>query len=189
MLIEEIWANHSPKLKSYILKRIPDKYEAEDILQEVGIRLQKNAGKIKDITNIEAWLYRIAHNLVMDYFRKRKKYSYLEDFNEKIFVPTATEPENFNNETADCLLKLVDCLPAVYKEAIIESDYKGTKQNTLGHKWGLSISGSKTRVQRARKRLKAELLNCCEVKSDGAGNIIDFHHKENVRTKFSCVKC
>ena len=41
MSAEELWASYSPKIKDYILKRIPDKHEAEDILQEVGIRMQK----------------------------------------------------------------------------------------------------------------------------------------------------
>jgi RNA polymerase sigma-70 factor (ECF subfamily) len=179
---EEIWAGYSLKLQTYILKHVPDQYEAEDILQEVGVRLQKNANKLDGIRNVEAWLYRIANNLIADYFRRAKKYFPIEDINE-ISVPFAPEPENFNQETAECLLKLVDYLPAADKEAIIESDYNGKKQRILGQKWGLSHSGSKTRIQRARKKLKAVLLNCCEVKSDNAGNIIELRNKEKEGTK------
>jgi RNA polymerase sigma-70 factor (ECF subfamily) len=185
---EEIWAIYGPKIKSYIIKHVPDKYEAEDILQEVAIRIQKNANKIKNITNVEAWLYRIAYNLIVDYYRGANKYLLIEDINE-ISVPAIPEYWNYNKETVECLLKLVEYLPEKYKEAIIESDYKGEKQSILGQKWGLSYSGSKTRIQRARKKLKAVLLSCCDVKSDNAGNIIDFHNKDNVRTKFSCGKC
>jgi len=185
---EELWAIYSSSLKTYIMKHVPDKFEAEDILQEVGIRMQKNVNRIKDITNIEAWLYRIAYNLIVDYFRRANKYTLIEDIDE-ISVPDVPEHENYNKETAECLLKLLEYLPATYKEAIIESDYKGEKQSILGQKWGLSNSGSKTRVQRARKKLKAVLLSCCEVKSDNAGNIIDFCNKENAGTKFSCLEC
>jgi len=184
---EELWAIYSSSLKTYIMKHVPDKFEAEDILQEVGIRMQKNVNKIKDITNIEAWLYRIAYNLIVDYFRRANKYTLIEDIDE-ISVPDVPEQENYK-ETAECLLKLLEYLPATYKEAIIESDYNGEKQSILGQKWGLSNSGSKTRVQRARKKLKAVLLSCCEVKSDNAGNIIDFCNKENAGTKFSCLEC
>lgn len=185
---EELWTTYSPKLKTYIMKHLPDKDEAEDILQETGLRIQKNANRVKDITNIEAWLYKIAYNLIVDYFRKAKKYSLIEDIKE-ISVPAAPEQENYNQETAECLLKLVEYLPATYKEAIIESDYHGKKQSILGRKWGLSNSGSKTRIQRARKKLKALLLSCCEVRSDNSGNIIDFYNKDNVGTEFSCIKC
>ncbi|KUO50851.1 MAG: RNA polymerase subunit sigma [Desulfitibacter sp. BRH_c19] len=188
MCPEELWNTYSSKLKAYIMRHISDNYEAEDILQEVGIRVQKNASKIKNITNIEAWLYRITKNLIIDHFRGANKYSLIENVDE-VFIPVALEHENYNKETADCLLKLVEYLPAIYKEAIIECDYKGKKQSILGQKWGLSNSGSKARVQRARKNLKAVLLSCCEVKSDNAGNIIEFHNKDNVKTEFSCIKC
>ncbi|MDH7479371.1 MAG: sigma factor-like helix-turn-helix DNA-binding protein [Syntrophomonadaceae bacterium] len=152
------------------------------------MRIQKNAGKIKDIADVEAWMYRIAYNLIVDYFRGANRYSFLEDINE-IPVPAIPEQENYNKETAECLLKLVEYLPANYKEAILEADYKGEKQSMLGRKWGLSDSGSKSRIQRARKKLRAVLLSCCEVKSDGAGNIIDFRNRDNARTAYSGIRC
>jgi RNA polymerase sigma-70 factor (ECF subfamily) len=185
---EELWNTYSLELKGYIMRHVSDKYEAEDILQEVGIRIQQNTNKIKDIANVKAWLYRITYNLIVDYYRKTKKLSLLDDFNE-ISIPDTPAQENYNKETAECLLKLVEYLPATYKEAIIESDYNGKKQNMLAQKWGLSNSGSKTRIQRARKKLKAVLNSCCEVKPDHAGNIIEFHSKESSRTEFSCINC
>ena len=124
----------------------------------------------------------------MDYFRETNKCSFIEDINE-LPLPDTHENENYNKETAECLLKLVEYLPETYKEVIIESDYKGMKQRVLGEKRGLSNSGSKTRIQRARKKLKAVLLNCCEVKSDNSGNIIELCNKDNVGTEFSSLKC
>ncbi|WP_353852714.1 RNA polymerase sigma factor SigZ [Dehalobacter restrictus] len=185
---EELWMMYNPKLKAYIRKKVSDQYEAEDILQEVGLRIQKSASKIQEITNVEAWLYRIAHNLIVDYYRSTRKYELIEDIVE-IVEPKATGQENYNKETAECLLKLVEYLPENDQEAILECDYKGTKQNVLAQKWGISKSGSKSRVQRARKRLTAVLHSCCEVKKDHAGNIIEFENKENNGTGFSCLKC
>ena len=185
---EELWSIYSPKLKSYIMRHVSDRYEVEDILQEVGLRIKENESKIKDINNVEAWLYRIAHNLIADYFRVKNKFSLVEDIGE-IAAPAKPEPENYNMETAECLLKLVEYLPSTYREAIIESDYNGKKQSTLGKQWGLSNSGSKTRIQRARKKLKAVLYRCCEVESDNAGNIIKFNNRDNVGAEFSCLKC
>ena len=188
MCPEELWVKYSPKLNSYIQKHVQDKFEAEDLLQEIGIRIQKNANRIQDIINVEAWLYKIAHNLIVDYYRRANQYSLVEDMNNITIPTTPTEQENYNKETAECLLKLVEHLPLTYKEAIIEGDYNGKKQRLLGQKWGLSTSGSKTRIQRARKKLKAVLLNCCDVKSDNLGNIIELRNK-NDGTKFSCEEC
>jgi len=170
------------------MKHVPNNYEAEDILQEVGIRLQKNAIKIKDITNVRAWLFRVAHNLIVDYYRAANMYSVTEDLND-ISIQVTTEEDNYNKEAAKCLLNLVQYLPETYRDAVIESDYNGNKQNTLGEKWGLSNSGSKARVQRGRRKLKAMILNCCEVKYDSSGNIIEFYRKDDDINKNSCFKC
>lgn len=188
MCPEEIWANYSSKLKNYIIKHVADRYEAEDILQEVGIRIQTNADKLKNVSNIEAWLYRVAYNLIVDYFRRTNKYSLMENIRE-IPIQVTPEQENYNKETAECLLQLVELLPKNYREAIIESDYNGKKQKVLGQKWGISYSGSKTRIQRARKKLKDTLLNCCQVESDNSGNIIEFRNKDNNGNEFSCIEC
>lgn len=186
MDIEEIWLSHSLRLENYIKKRVVDKYSAEDILQEVGLRLQKNSNKIQDIRNISAWLYRITNNLIVDSYRKRD-YEKTEDIAE-VALPITLEHDNYNMETAECLLKLVKYLPETDQEAIIASDYYGRKQIALSREWGLSYSGSKARVQRARKKLKSVLFNCCEVQSDNAGNIIKFYNK-NISNEFSCLNC
>ena len=188
MCPEELWNTYSIELKAYIMKCVSDKYTAEDILQEVGIRIQKNESKIKNINNIKAWLYKITNNLIADYFRGVNKYSLIENIDELSIIDTP-ENENYNKETAECLLKLVEYLPEIYKEAIIESDYKGKIQIELGQERGLSNSGSKSRIQRARKKLKTILYSCCEVKSDNVGNIIELNNKNNSSTKFSCINC
>ncbi|UWG98055.1 sigma-70 family RNA polymerase sigma factor [Dehalobacter sp. DCM] len=188
---EELWLRYNPKLKNYILKQVPDQYCAEDILQEIGLRIQRNADEIQEITNVDAWLYRITRNLIVDYYRCAKKYTLMEDIADvaDLAEPDAAGLENYNKETVECLLKLVAYLPAIDQEAILECDYKGTKQNVLAEKWGISKSGSKSRIQRARKRLTAVMQGCCEVKKDHAGNIIEFNHKDHAGTKFSCLKC
>ena len=185
---EEIWNKYSLKLKHYIMKNISNQFDAEDILQELGIRIKKNEDKTSNITNIEAWLFRITKNLISDYYRSKNNCSYIEDLN-KIHISTNTEHDNYNIETANCLLKLAEYLPLTYKEAIIESDYKGEKQTILCQRWGISYSGSKNRVQRARKKLRANFLNCCEIKFDNSGNVIEFYNKSINKSKFPCIKC
>lgn len=185
---EEIWNKYSLKLKHYIMKNVSNQFDAEDILQELGIRIKKNENKINNITNIEAWLFKITKNLISDYYRSKNNCSYIEDLN-KINISTNTEQDNYNIETANCLLKLVEYLPSTYKDAIIESDYRGEKQTILGQKWGISYSGSKNRVQRARKKLRANFLDCCEIKFDNSGNVTEFYNKSINENKFPCIKC
>lgn len=186
--IEDLWNAYNSELKLYIMKHVSDKYEAEDILQEVGIRLQKNVSKIIDLGNVRAWLYRIINNLIVDYYRAVNKYTLTDDSNE-IFITATTDENNYNKEAAECLLNLANYLPENYREAVIECDYNGNKQSILGQKWGLSNSGSKARVQRGRRKLKDMLLSCCEVKYDKCGNIVEFYRKDDDTNKNSCLKC
>lgn len=190
MISEEIWDEYNVKLKSYIMRKVSDKYEAEDIFQEVGFRVFKGESKILEVKNIEAWLYSIAGNAIIDYYRRKDRFTYFDDINALNIKESHTpELDNYNSETASCLLQLTELLPTTYKDAIIESDYNGIRQNLLGEKWGLSYSGAKNRVQRARKKLKETMLNCCEVKSDKRGNIIELVNKKDLSEKFSCINC
>ena len=67
-------------------------------------------------------------------------------------------------------------MPEKYKQAIILTEYEGLTQK-LAEKLGLSLSGAKSRVQRARLKLKELLLNCCHFELDRFGNILEYHHK------------
>lgn len=190
MLSNEFWKKYDSKLKSYINKKVSDNFEAEDIFQEVCYRLIKSENKINEIENVDAWIYRITSNAIIDYYRNKDKFivtdevesvSNMYEYSQKI--------ENFNLEAASCLLKLAELLPTKDKEAIIESDYNGIQQNILGVKWGVSHSGAKNRIQRARKKLKEAVNQCCEVKSDHQGNIIELMNKKVTNEEFSCIDC
>ena len=69
---------------------------------------------------------------------------------------------------------MVESLPADYREALILTEYEGLTQRALAERLGLSFSGAKSRVQRAREKLKAMLLDCCHFEFDRFGKIIDY---------------
>ena len=70
--------------------------------------------------------------------------------------------------------KLVDSLPYDYRQALLLTEYEGLSQRELAQRLGLSISGAKSRVQRAREKVRLMLLNCCHFQFDGLGRIIDY---------------
>lgn len=185
-----LWERYDGELKRHIRSRVSDSFEAEDILQEVYIRAVRNEEKLMHMDEPRAWLHRVASNIIVDYYRRKARYSYVENLDE-IDGERSRDPllDNYNSETASCLIKLTELLPEKYKEAILESDLKGVQQNQLGTRWNLSHSGAKNRVQRARKKLRETMLDCCEVTSDHQGNIIELVSKEGSKEKFSCLNC
>jgi RNA polymerase sigma-70 factor (ECF subfamily) len=165
----------------YISKRVSNRQDAEDLLQEVYVRALESSRGDNGIENVTAWLFRIAHNVIVDKYRSTSRIVLTDDIDE---VPSSQlGPDNYNQETGQCLRQLAEHLSPLDREAILAADYQGNKQGTLSRRWGVSLSGGKSRIQRARQRLKTSLLDCCEVKTDGAGNILDLHIKGN---NYSC---
>lgn len=187
---ELLWERYGEELKRHIRSKVSDGFEAEDILQETYIRAINNEEKLAQMEEPRAWLYRVESNIIVDYYRSKDRYSCVENLDE-MDGKGIRDPylDNYNRETASCLIRLTELLPEKYKEAIIESDIKGVKQNQLGERWNLSYSGTKNRVQRARKKLKETILDCCDVTSDHQGNIIRLISKEVRKDKFSCMNC
>ncbi len=97
--IEETYKQEKGRLLGFIRNRIPDEDEAEDLLQDVFLRLILNSTGIQTIENITAWIYSVTRNRIIDLFRKKKPES-LED--QKVLVGLSDQP-----------IDLVDVLPAL----------------------------------------------------------------------------
>jgi RNA polymerase sigma-70 factor, ECF subfamily len=73
-----------------------------------------------------------------------------------------------------CVRATVLALPEQDRQALILTEYQGLTQKELGERLGLSFSGAKSRVQRAREKLKQELLACCHFELDRRRHILDY---------------
>src|SRR5664280_321928 len=73
--IGAVYKDERKRLLWYIRNRIPDRYEAEDILQDVFYQLTVGFRDIRRIENLTAWLYRVADNRIADLFRKKRPVS------------------------------------------------------------------------------------------------------------------
>ena len=190
MTVEEMWQAHSAKLRRYVHRRLSDFHAAEDIVQEVALRLNKSSMDLQEIADPERWLRSIAHNLIVDHYRRRQSDRQLQTTGEMgvIFLPD-DENADEKREAAECLLRLSASLPPKYRQALLSADYLGVPQKQLSAELGLSYSGYKSRVQRARRQLKSAMLSCCRVRSDRYGNILAMERKEKASGKSFCPNC
>ena len=76
---------------------------------------------------------------------------------------------------------MVRRLPAKYRKAIDLVEFQGLAQDDAAVRLGISLSGAKSRVQRARVKLKDMLQACCSFEFDGRGRIVDFQPNEGVK--------
>ncbi len=177
---EQIWEELSLALRSFISRRISDSSQTEDILQDVFIKIHSNIDLLKENTKIRSWVYQIARNTIIDYYRKQK--IKLEDIDE---IPLEDEKalNDINNmielepaqKVAAGLRGMIDDLPEKYSQALYLVEFEGLTQVELADKLGISVSGAKSRVQRGRQLLKDSLMKCCHFELDRYGAIINIH--------------
>lgn len=175
-----LWEELSIPLANFIKKRVPIETDAEDILQEVFIKIHNSIEDLKDDRKIHAWVYRITRNAIVDYYRKSKPNHSIELSEVSYDLTTdSCEDLTLNLEIAACLKTMIESLPEKYKQALLLTGFENLTQKELSEKTGLSLSGAKSRVQRGRKLLQQMLLGCCHVELDRCGNIIDYQHKSS----------
>ena len=167
----EVWDAFHNKIRQYILKRVTDPDDAEDILQEVFLKIHNSIGQLENKERLPAWLYRICRNAVIDYYRARRREI---DLSEDLAVETATYESDPETELAAGLRGMIGCLPEKYRQALILTELDGMKQAELADHLNLSLSGAKSRVQRGREMLREELLACCHFEFDRRGKIIHY---------------
>ncbi len=176
---EQIWNQFSDALKRYINTYVKNDVIADDLLQETFVKIHLNIDKIKKVKSLKSWIYTIAHNIVMDYFKKQSKVT-----DNAMLTILEKDDENDNHSHKDCLLPLVNNLPEMYREAILLSEIKGLKQADVAKLLNISLSGAKSRIQRGRKLLKESFVNCCEFKIDESGYLFGAE-----KTKEECKVC
>ena len=179
--ITTVWNGFRNELLNFIKAKVNDEYEAEDILQEVFIKIYRNIEQLDDEAKIKSWLYKITNNTIIDYYRKRKNSALLIDKVEGL-PGNKEENANMNDEMVACLRLFLYELPDKYKEPLEMYEFKGMKHREISKNLNISLSGSKTRIQRARKKLRELLTECCEIEFDTYGNIVESNQKE-------CYQC
>lgn len=162
--VKEIWESFDKQLRGFICTKMNNSNECLDVLQDVYLKIIKNIDKISAIENIPSYLNRVAANAVADHYRQRSRKPVLsvDDVNKLVIIDEVNEEdEAVKNCCLQCLEPGIDTLPAKYKEAFILSEVEGIPQKEVAEKLGITLSGAKSRVQRAREKLREEVLKCC----------------------------
>lgn len=163
------WRAHETELRRFLANRLADAYFAEDILQEVFIKAMRHGKRFCSLDNARAWLFEVARNASTDHLRAKREQVALPDD----LVAEQDEPDAID-VMATCLTHALPELPDEDREAITLCDLQGMKQEDFAKLKGLSLPGAKSRVQRARKRLRDHLTQACRVEYDALGRVCGF---------------
>jgi len=158
MTVERIWNKSSTRLGQFIRARVADPTTAEDILHDVFVKFQGRLDEFHDPAKIQSWLFLVARNAIIDHYRTRKITSKLS---ESLPVEQPATDVIEIEELHVMLRRIIDRLPKPYREAFVLTAFEGLSQKELAKRLGISVSGAKSRVQRAREQLKEMLLDFC----------------------------
>ena len=160
----------------FFRKRVRTEEVIEDLLQDVFLRIHTHADTLREEEKLESWIYQIARHRVTDYHRRPKPVVSLEETDQDTLLEELPE-EDVRAELAPSVAAMVNALPEPYREALYLTEYQGLSQRDLATRLGLSFSGAKSRVQRAREKLKQLLLDCCHFEFDRLGRVIDYQSR------------
>jgi len=168
--IESLYETFNERLSQFIRKRVSNEDDARDILQDVFLKIHSRIDTLENRDKIEIWIYRIARNAIIDHYRARRVTIAADDT-----LPAGEVEDDMHRKLASGLGAMIDRLPEQYREALRLTELEGLTQKELAERFALSLSGAKSRVQRARKMLRDLLMQCCHFELDRYGTVIDYH--------------
>lgn len=172
--LDSSWIETLDRLRGFVAARVDDPDLAADITHDVVVR-SIASGALDRADNPTAWLYRSARNAVIDHYRTRHVHYPLDASDAWPDPgPTDNEPNEATRDLARCLRPLMRELPPASRDALTRVDVDGQTHQHAAEQLGISVSGMKSRVQRARRQLKDLLEHCCAIGLDRAGAVTTY---------------
>lgn len=173
--ITTAWDLHEQELRLFLYKHIKNQATAEDLLQDVFVKALAKREAFCDLENSRAWLFKVTKNRLIDFQRTLKQHEPIDDKHEQLTEETDIQAP---------VVHLSNCLPTALKKLdtddrdIIQAcDLDGMKQADYAKQHQLTLVATKSRIQRARKRLKLALHDACKIVLDEQGNVCCFDPK------------
>jgi len=174
--LNDVIQNFYNNLKTYLTLRVKNNDLAEDILQEVMLKVTIAHQNNLEVKNLKAWLYQITRNTLVDYYRKNEK-PVLKNEDELKDSVYYIQEDSFN--ISDYIIPMIELLPEKYSIPLMLSDIDNITQAEISSKLNLSLSATKMRIQRARKMLYNLFIKCCNIKYDKNGTFVNCEIKDD----------
>ncbi len=167
--LTKAWAVHEAELRGWARHKLGNPTDAEDLLQDLFLKALRQGDQFCAVQNARAWLFEVARNTLADRLRVARHTVALPDD-----IPNPVDETAVVDTLTGCLARVLSELDADDRDAITQCDLQGMAQADYALAKGLSLSAAKSRIQRARQRMKARMTVACQVQLDDAGHVLDF---------------
>ncbi|MDR2231135.1 MAG: sigma-70 family RNA polymerase sigma factor [Flavobacteriaceae bacterium] len=163
MEINTILRKYGDEMYFFTLKKVRNEDYAQDILQNVYVKIYQHLYQLENESKIRAWIFQILRNEIVDFLKKEFLYTEQQ------------ENININNDSfvdICCFNKFIDELPLTYRKAVQLVYLEGKKQAEAADILNITLPNIKIRIKRAKEILKEKLINCCKYQVDKKGNLV-----------------
>lgn len=177
MNITQLWETYNQDIKRFVFSKVKDEQLANDLLQETFIKAYSKLDTVVDEKKVKSWLFSIARNATLDYFRKSNKTVPLNafDIKDEFWEEQPHSPQ-------DCLPGIIKNLPKKYRDPLFLADIKGVKQTDVAKRLNLPVPTVKSQIQRGRKLIKQGYMDCCNYTENEKGQLVgELKPKENCK--------
>ena len=180
---EGVWRELHANLRSFVARRVREHADVDDIVQRVFLQVHRALPTLRDTDRLHAWIYQTTRRAIADFYRspshnREVATGSAEDFADDLVAVDADETEaSAARELSACLKPLISNLAAADQQALQMVEFERLTQVEAAARLGISVSGMKSRVQRARSHLRAALDDCCRIALDQRGGVISYEEK------------
>lgn len=160
------WTAYEPELHAYLIAQARDHALADDLLQEVFLKALREGARFCALESPRGWLFQVTRHALIDHHRLRKPTVAVVD---TLPAPTTvTEPIDTLSSGLDDALQ---ALSPADREVLQHCDLDGETQRAYAEAHGLGLPAVKARLQRARSRLRRQLVERWDVRLDAGGHV------------------
>jgi len=164
------WQAHERELRNYLRHRSADPDVADDVLQDVFVKAMREGRGFCTLDNPRAWLFQVARNTLVDRLRTTHPHEPLTDELADI-IPLDTQPMAPVDALSGCLVRTLGELSAEDAAILRACDLEGQTQRSFAQAQGLSLPAVKSRLMRARQRLRERTSQACQVRFEADGRV------------------
>jgi RNA polymerase sigma-70 factor, ECF subfamily len=187
---EAVWAELHAGIRGFVARRVRQQADVDDVVQRVFLQVHRALPTLRETDKLHAWVYQTTRRAIADFYRtpsqtREVATGTVEDIADDLAGSDPPEDaEAATRELSTCLKPLMSGLAAADQEALQMVEFDGVTQVEAAARLRLSVSGMKSRVQRARSHLRSALHDCCRIAVDRRGGVISYEGKSG-----SCEPC
>jgi len=166
----------------FISYKVSDAHSAEEILNDVFFKAANSIESLKETTKVQSWLYKIASNLIIDYYRRKKDISI--ELNDDIFMEDDSDEESIYDELNCCLEEFMNKLPNQYASSLKGVYLDELTQKEYAEQNNLKLSTVKSQVKRGKESMRSFFEKCCTFEKDRLNNLTQCMPNDS-----SCKNC